>query len=273
MEQTDSNRERDASMSAAAAQALELQRLVETTGDFEGLTPIENLLKATPEFERLTAELAGGIREQRWSVIIADDVSGRIPGLVVGGVARKWSEESSVPKPKLLFVAGGRSSAVNESLGDDEYYRIQDERVDNVGTYLKQNRDAIGKRALFVTDIDVTGTSLHKMTSGLRGAGIPFDVAVLTEDGSGKQEYYANDPAYADVQWYGGGAERWSETPLYAKRSLKPALRDAIGVEKYGAHPTSSATRANNEAVGELRREINALIDRLYEQTFTSKRE
>jgi hypothetical protein len=264
------------------SQADAIRDLVESTGDHEGLTPVERLDKVVPELLHLTQELRDGIIDSRWDSIISDDVSARIPALIIRSVIKQYAMAHNASVPDLFFVAGGRDSVV-DSPDPVDHELAQGHRIANMQDAMKDSRSKFGERTLLLSDVIVTEDSLMDMAEGLHDAAVKFDIAILHENSNtrtGKAEY----SFYEGAQWYGGGADQWGNTPLYASPITKPRLRAAIGVEKYDDNVTSETVRAHelreadskngaqtpeiNPDIADLRRHADDVARAIYTQVF-----
>ncbi len=63
--------------------------------------------KARPYFENLVKQLIPYIRRHEYNLIIGDDVSNRLPTLVLGGLLKEIYQEDKVRPPQILFFAAG----------------------------------------------------------------------------------------------------------------------------------------------------------------------
>ncbi len=112
----------------------------------------------------------------RYSLIIGDDASGRIPALIMGGIIERVNKQKNYPAPSIFFVAGsGQYTDYDERLQKEE-------KIDQfVGSLMPPYPLTVDtkEKILVVTDVIATGNSLKPLTVSLRNRGVTFDVAAM----------------------------------------------------------------------------------------------
>ena len=152
---------------------------------FDGLTPTERLEAGRPQLEQLVMELASDIKAGRWDAILGDDVSSRIPTLILRQVIARSYTDSGRPTPKTYFIAMGQEFSIT----DEDI----DERIGQIQSYLASGNKP--QRVLFVTDNIAQGGSIRTVLDGLDKIGIAADVASVQESAdlvqyiSGRKHY------------------------------------------------------------------------------------
>lgn len=114
-----------------------------------------------------------------YNLIIGEDVSGRIPTLIIERIIKNIYSEKGYAKPGTLFFAG---SGVLDRESEQEKTEKITEILTNYSKKLSQNKDLAVKpnqRALIVTEFIETGRSMIPLARALEKSGIDFDIAAL----------------------------------------------------------------------------------------------
>jgi hypothetical protein len=189
--------------------------------------------------------------------VIGDDVSGRVPSLLVWDQMQRWAHHRNVTAPQMYFVAGGR-------LGLGSGFS-QEARMENLATRLEEEGlDSHSGRAVILSEIVNSGESMKPLVRALERHKIPYDVAAmsssLSEDTLRTRLGASTDVKVLKGSDYGllylGGPNLASES------------RKAVGVEKYGDEATSRPNRQDTAAVSLLRKEIAPLSRFTFEKVF-----
>ncbi|MCX6792936.1 MAG: hypothetical protein NTY12_02830 [Candidatus Falkowbacteria bacterium] len=119
------------------------------------------------------------LKEAKYGTIICDDASGRIPALIFNEVIGKINNDNHIEKPKLLFIAGQKST-----------WRENEEWVDGRMvkkiSIFKQMKEHISKnlkdpeRILIVTDTLNSGDGIYPITRTLEEEGMKYDIASIS---------------------------------------------------------------------------------------------
>jgi hypothetical protein len=243
--------------------------------DRDRLTPTERLEAARPQLEQLVAAMAPDIRAGRWDALLGDDVSGRLPTLILRRIITRAYAAQGRPAPATYFVAMGQDVSY---IYDDE----SSQRIMDVRDYLISGPRP--KRVLFITDNIALGGSIQTVQEILDDMGVRSDVASAQEKASLVENVSGHVPydlpaAYAvvdDMARQGrvhSAEERfellreWSigvrhgardpeakyygvenpvtgpvSQPFHLAPESRPHSRSAIGVEKYG-RPVTEGVR------------------------------
>ncbi len=230
----------------------------ETARLFEVSEPASAVYSAAPSLERLVTGLRDGIKENRWSTVIADDVSGRVPGLLAWDQMQRWSHHRNLPAPQMYFMAGGYGR--NKELDASEKLAKLSARMEE---------EQIGKqpgRVLLVTDTIAGGRGIEPLIHALRMHDTKFDLASVS--------FLRKDPGPVrtalsltnDVQFIHGQS---STAALYTGGvNSGLSFRNAVGVEKQDWEATTYANRKSMESVALLRRELVPISRHTFEKVF-----
>lgn len=232
----------------------------------DAITDLEGTLDdAKPYFYHLIEELSEPLRNGEYSSIFGDDVTGRIPALIIGEVANRLADDHTRPHPARFFYAGGSpgNSTISQTIklaveletGDPQYSsegvrhielvdREKEEEIrdQHLTEYLSRIQPQIGDRTLLVNDHIVWGRTIDRMARILHGKGVAFDIATLGSDGDLQTfiDARAGLPEFQGVKWFSGGDQ--SEWGVLDNRDYSPKenkLRQQIGVEKDWLQPIS----------------------------------
>src|SRR3989344_4807506 len=153
----------------------ELTNLYETPEETESASSAENIEEEKAlidklfendeeAFERVLERMKPDILAGRWSSVIGDDISGRIPALVVRNLLERVSNEQESAMPPGFFYAGG------EGVG---------KRRESLREYIGRIKPSLGQRTLIVTEYVLKGESIKTLAEILKENGIAFDVVTL----------------------------------------------------------------------------------------------
>lgn len=122
----------------------------------------------------ILAELHEQINGGAYSVIIGDDVSGRVPTLVLAGVIRKIYERDNRLAPEVRFIAG------STWLSDE---KKKSEKIDAIADVVERamesakSKDLVDGRVLFVTELIAQGRTVLAFAKACEKVGLRFDIA------------------------------------------------------------------------------------------------
>lgn len=192
---------------------------------------------------QLVVQLRDKFARGEYYLIIGDDVTGRLPTLVVAGIAKKISKTAGVAFPNVRFIWASR--------------HMQNEEVEmQIDMMLSKMPSARDKEALFVTDYIGSGETTSRTINALNAKGINVDIATL---GTGHvEEYYRSKGLFP------------KNTRLFAGHQVVPASGVRDLQEFTGLHPKPhfkeiKATRWKPELamVSVGRRDVNRMIERV----------
>jgi len=126
--------------------------------------------------QRILNQIAPELEEGAYRLIIGDDVSGRIPAIVVNEAITKIYKAYGHPAPMLRFVAGGKRE---KELPHMEIKRAEDMRQRVMGMNEELMQKGISPRALFVTEAISTGEAMKVVSKALSTERIKTDIAAL----------------------------------------------------------------------------------------------
>ena len=242
-------------------------------------SPVERLREAEPYFEHLVDEMAEGIKGGRWTDVLGDDVSGRVPALILHDIIGRYQTGHNKVPAQLSFAAIGFPSkeseaAINNSgLPATAKYDMHRDATERKDANLKARLQSLygsgyTGRVLFVTEMMSTDQTVLRTSEILYELGVSHDVvSVADEKERGQRVVSGGDTlSYGGLDAPGVAAGTFTRLPhehLYAE---DPAFRAAVGVEKSGTDIVSYASRLDQLGVNNLRAEIAAMSDRLYQR-------
>jgi hypothetical protein len=169
---------------------------------------LENIMRI---FEGQASNLLGRLRPEiealKYDSVLGDDVSGRIPALIMGTAIKEIYGDRK--KLNAIFVQGGRlmkdqgpfiqhvplQGPVTEEEAADEFENIGYVDVERptthaqeVGDYLERMRPMLGKNTLLVTEEINSGSSLDIIMSTLESLGIECDAVSFGATGPSDDE-------------------------------------------------------------------------------------
>lgn len=147
---------------------------------------LENLEEDTksPEFELaeftfsrinfiiLLRRLMPALSEHEYQAVVGDDVSGRIPALVMGKLMKKIYKQEGAKQPETIFLAAGRSHGSEQKKWEEE----ADSYLDKL---LKNNSINSQDKVLLITEFIQTGKSEAQVIELFKNKGITCDLAFL----------------------------------------------------------------------------------------------
>lgn len=100
-----------------------------------------------------------------YNTLIGDDVSARIPTLVMRKVVNYFRSQKGLPNIRTFFIVGG------------EY--LKEDIIEQRNAFFKRHSQEWGK-TLYLTEYVELGMGTKQMAEGLTGAGINFDIAAIS---------------------------------------------------------------------------------------------
>jgi len=155
----------------------EIQKKLSNLGDIMKLAE-----KVEPPFNHLSIEALARlvIKLERdlptYDTILSDDVSGRLPSLLLRKIIDKVRSKNNLGPVKTYFLAAGRYA--------------KSEKRESIKKFLTDKRNAIGK-ALLVTEYIQSGEGIAWVMNSLQEAEINFDVASVSS--SLENEFYIKE--------------------------------------------------------------------------------
>lgn len=151
------------------------ENISETPSNIENITlssemkDIYNRIKIILENDdRINKEIFNSIKNNEYSTVVAEDASGRIPGLILYELLKKVAEQKndSLP-PKIYFIAGAYSAKDIENKN-----KLTEEYLSDV---VLKNRE-LNKKVLVVTEYIMEANSLKPIANGLKNNNIKYDI-------------------------------------------------------------------------------------------------
>jgi hypothetical protein len=192
---------------------------------------VAELHKAELIFESLINQLTNGLAESRWDAIIGDDIRGRATALVIGKVARNYTEHLGLPLPRRLFIATGKHDIEG--------------RQQLIENYVELIQRKLGNRVLFTTEYIESGETIQHAIAAFQRLGITCDVAsayIASNTMNHRTEETTKELRSAIPDWQGSlyVGEEDSEVPKICRHIFK--IYDVMGVKKSSGRPTTIAT-------------------------------
>ena len=207
--------------------------------------------ESRPAFDGLIDRLKEPLREGRWESVLGDDVSGRLPALVIGDLMARVARERGRDAPSRFFIPGRRQE--RSLLSQEE-------------EYLRSIKERLGQRTLLVTEYIASGGTMKALASLLNREGIPFDIAAVSSEKTAEE--MKREERFQDAQFYIGTTEK----PLLG--FVFWARGAVTGIEKRAHEQEPLATRnfwADPELVVAARKKAQEMADELYEKYFAEK--
>lgn len=195
-------------------------------------------------------KIAERVMLKEYDTILAEDASGRLPGLLMYGAMKKFYKTNESEKDLNLFFLAGSKGAENEEEKKEKLL----EYFNNV-IYKSHSPD---KSILIVTDVIMEGKSLVPLIEILKELGIKYDILTL---GLGRSIRYHNfeNQVYVLKKELGNMNEARIGIPEIFDRS------DLSGVKKNPNNILSSRRPDNDmKKIKQIREEIEVVAEKLY---------
>lgn len=192
-------------------------------------------------------DLQEGIRNDRWSSLIIDDTSARLPGLVIARILSRYSKEHHRPPVHVHFVWG---SPLKKKVyaGENPPHQELVQHFSNLN-----DRNLLGNRALVLTEFTWTRTTIKSLSQALKEIGLRYDI----EEIPGGDPTWGMRPEAEKAK----GVLAWN-TKEFQKR----------GLEVEGLHaPTPERTPEITREVQSARKLLRSYADEVYEKFFTDQ--
>lgn len=124
-----------------------------------------SLIKA---FENLARNLKQDLH--KYDTLIGDDISGRLPTLVIASLLRQKRKQMNLTPPKVFFINAGSNLS---------YRRSHDETAGKLSVLIKNNKHR-SEKALIVTEYIDTGDSVLALLEELKIHDIEPDVCTVS---------------------------------------------------------------------------------------------
>lgn len=129
----------------------------------------------------LCRKYAAEINQGQYGLVLGDDVSGRIPTLILSEVIKDTYAQKGYAPPLVRFVSGGYHTSMRDSVefpqGLEERLQAIEDLTRNFTNELERRGGS--NRVLLVTEAITYGMALAKLVEGIRRAGVDLDVAAI----------------------------------------------------------------------------------------------
>lgn len=167
-------------------------------------------------FKKSLKELFPDIKKHKYDVIIGEDISGRIPALIMGGLIKKVYEQDGVKKPPLLFLTGYRGNHHTTEKGFKK--DVWDKKMKDYFEYLKENNTIKdNSKVLLITEYIDTGNTVKYFINCFKKNNINITIASLQTNFFGDSNYLKRKK----VKIYNGEIDK----------ECLPVLWDGIGLK------------------------------------------
>ena len=229
----------------------EAERIIDEKIDIKTLVDkleieFQKPLAVVEALARLVLELKDEL--PNYDTILSDEVSGRIPSLLLGNILEKVREREGKKEPNTYFISAGRHA---------------DPRIESyVDKFIKKKKNKFGK-TLLVTEFIDTGNSIEKITNILTEQDVDFNIASVSISEKLREATKKTNLSKESIKKLRVGKEEsYIGLEFYAK--------EFIGVEKTAssnnAYPVANIFR-NQEKVNKVRKDMETVADELYKLT------
>jgi len=202
-------------------------------------------------------KISESIMNQEYDIIIAEDASGRIPGLLIHEAMKKfYASKEAEQELKLFFIAGSKN--VDSKKG----------KKDKISEYISEvvsKSHLPDKKFLVVTDVIIEGESLKPLTSSLKDLNIQYDILTL---GIGRTLQSHGGHVYSLNQELGPVNDAKLGIPeIFDKRELSGVVKNPNEIH--------SSRNSNNDMakLSKVRDEIKIAAEEIYEKISNFKKE
>jgi len=209
-------------------------------------------------------KIRGKIEKGEYGLIIGDDVSGRIPALILGGFIKKLAKIKGVRDPELIFIPGKLENNANLKK------QLQD--------YISKHGVNAGDNILIITEAIKSGSTLNILSRTLITLGHKCDIATMGVEGSDSEYHIMRreenltgaDIFSGEFEREGGGPTPWNpNTPtVFREKSVSGVSKqegDLVSHILIPKHKDSEVHSRIRKKVNQSRTEVGVLVDRLVE--------
>ncbi len=140
---------------------------------------LEVFKKTLKFFENAIDELAENISEHKYDIVVGDDVSGRLPTLVLHGVMKKVYTSDGVDSPKLLFFKGNKGGW---GVDIEEFKMWKENMQKELLRYLQEGIINKNSKILIVTEFVKNNNTILNFNEIFGKIGLGFEVLALQRD-------------------------------------------------------------------------------------------
>jgi len=216
--------------------------------------------KSIKGFENLIKQLAPVFKNNEYHIVVGDDISGRIPTLVIGELMKAINRENKLASPQVLFLPAGHGTPLR-------FRKINDSVQSAFNDYFKElslvgKIDSSNDKVLIVTESIMDGISIENLVKLWGEKGFSCDVATLSSNIDPKLYSDPDSDCYRPgldgIKIYDGGETMpsfWPEDP-----SNVGVSRDYRNIFSQKNKPESSYER--DRIIGN-RRDVKKMADYL----------
>ncbi|MES3031862.1 MAG: hypothetical protein V4699_01310 [Patescibacteria group bacterium] len=233
----------------------------------EGTITLPEIIELEEPIKNIIEQIRVRIENGEYGLIISDDVSGRIPALILGGFIKRISELKKVCNPNLLFIPG--------NLDSSQYIPMRQTLIE----YLEKHGIKKGERILIITEVLHSGVSLKVLTRLLKEFNFGVDIATMGIDvrkgvlGNLEREKNLRDVEIVSGDYMRENSTQVSYVPLIYKRKERTGVYKNPGElvskplrSKYkdNVFGTALEKRAKNQKkINNSRAEVKILVEKL----------
>jgi len=190
-------------------------------------------------------EIFNSIKNNEYATLIAEDASGRIPGLIMYELLRKVAERDQKTLPEIYFMAGSFSAKDMESKN-----KLTNNYLDSV--VLKKHNP--NKKVLVVTEYIMEGNSLKPITDGLKKQAINYDVLSIGLSVNAWSTIQAKREKLGNV----ANAKREIPGSIFRREDLSGVVKNPDEML------SKKSITADQLTINQIRKEVHIVADKLY---------
>lgn len=203
-------------------------------------------------------EIAEHVMLKEYDIILAEDASGRLPGLLMYEAMKKFYQKDELKEKINLFFLAGSKNATNK--------KDKEEKILDYFNNTISKSHSPDKRILLITDVIMEGKSLVPLIESLKKINIKYDILTL---GLGRSIRYHNFENQVSIlkKELGNMNEARIGIPEIFDRS------DLSGVKKNPNEIISSRRPDNDmQKIKRVRQEIEIAAEKLYQRISSFKK-
>ena len=199
---------------------------------------------------KANSRISERIMNQEYDVIIAEDASGRIPGLLIYEAMKTlYATKNNEQNLKLFFVAGSKNV--------DNKKEKKDKISKHINEVISKSHTS-DKKFLVVTDVIMEGESLKPLAASLKELNIEYDILTL---GVGRTLRSHGGHIYDLNQELGSVSDARVGIPeIFDRRDLSGVIKDPNEIL------SSRIPNNDMDKLGKVRNEIKVAAEELYEK-------
>lgn len=214
---------------------------------------LEVFKKSIKNFENSITQLQDKIKNHEYSVVVGDDISGRLPALVIYGLLKRIYKKDGVDQPKILFFKGKRWFSENKKKEEWKKNLIEELKDIKEKAFIKEK-----EKTLLVTEYIQNNNTILNFMEPLYKSGLPYDVLSLSRNIDA--EYFRE----GELKVYDGGivSKKSEGIPFWPDVTLKLSGVKSPKKEEE-AEPFALRRKKNIKNVAIARNDVKKMIDYL----------